>query len=193
MYARPRPRFGTRSTRAPPASASSGVSSVELSTIRISPTTPAAARPSWHHATKSLTVSSSLSAGITIDSSGSSDVVARGRSSVISRVGGEACRSSRALRLTPGGARRSASPAGEPISKKRSCDLVAREPTLEAQARGTSSARSLDLAARARRATHRVAADDREAVVDVVHARSGRIGHALVVAHDPAARRTARC
>ena len=41
MYARPRPRLGVLRTLAPPARASSAVASSELSTIRISPRTPA--------------------------------------------------------------------------------------------------------------------------------------------------------
>ena len=43
------------------------------------PTTPAFCIPSWHQATKSAMVSSSLSAGMTIDSSGLGDVVGRER------------------------------------------------------------------------------------------------------------------
>ncbi len=81
MYARPRPRFGVRRTRAPPASASSVVRSLPLSMIRISPTTPAFFIPSWHQATKSAIVSCSFNAGMTIDSSGSATSLAGSRSS----------------------------------------------------------------------------------------------------------------
>src|SRR5580704_3068328 len=70
MYARPSPRLGVLSTRAPAARATAGVSSVELSTMRISADTPARRNPSWHQATNVGTVSSSFSAGTTIENSG---------------------------------------------------------------------------------------------------------------------------
>src|SRR5260370_13301307 len=71
MYARPNPRLGVLSTRAPLANATSEVASLELSTIRISPHMLHRRRPSRHQSTNCAIVSSSLSAGITIESSGS--------------------------------------------------------------------------------------------------------------------------
>src|SRR5579884_2417176 len=66
VYARPRPRFGVRKTSAPCSKTIRGVLSVELSTIKICPLTPARRMPSLHHSTNSPTVSSSFAAGTTM-------------------------------------------------------------------------------------------------------------------------------
>src|SRR5215469_10346068 len=71
MYARPSPRFGAFSTRAPFETAISDVESVELSIIRISPCTPACSSPCMHQSTNCPIVSSSFSAGMTMERSGS--------------------------------------------------------------------------------------------------------------------------
>src|SRR6267154_476339 len=79
IYARPTPRFGVRRTSPPCSSTIDGVLSVELSTMRICPDTPARWRPSLHHSMNSPTVISSFIAGITMLSSTSSGVVPCGR------------------------------------------------------------------------------------------------------------------
>src|SRR5207237_1250827 len=79
MYARPTPRFGVRRTSPLCSSTMLGVLSVELSTMRICPDTPARSRPSLHHSMNSPTVISSFIAGITMLSSTSSGVVSCGR------------------------------------------------------------------------------------------------------------------
>src|SRR5207247_2617707 len=79
IYARPTPRFGVRRTSPPCSSTMLGVLSVELSTMRICPDTPARSRPSLHQSMNSPTVISSFIAGITMLNSTSSGVVPGGR------------------------------------------------------------------------------------------------------------------
>src|SRR5215469_6358432 len=79
MYALPTPRFGTRKTSPPCSSTIVGVSSVELSTMRICAVTPARWMPSLHHSMNSPTVISSFIAGITMLNSTSSGVASCGR------------------------------------------------------------------------------------------------------------------